>query len=451
MKILIISEYIAPFQSIASIRWTKIAKYIKKFHPKTYISVVTNQKEYVLASESGKPERRDELLEKDLIYFDKYIEVPNSKLIKIYNKVKSRTYKKVRKIFHMQTMRTEYSGVALGKMLLLELVHDFKDWLFFFQEKRIALKEAVNYDVVISTYSPVWTHLIGERVKKAYPQLIWIADFRDPYAQEGETQWSYNRHRRFTMEHLKKADMITCVNNLLLTYTPVNVPIYTIPNGFDLEEKSEKKVPQKFSVVFTGTLCGKYSDIGIICKALLDLCSEGKIIEKDIEVSYAGSYGEIAKALAAEYQAERILCDYGVISRQESLKMQQTAAILLLAAENTKRDRCFWTGKAYEYMMAEKPIIYVVTGNIPHSEPSKYIDRLGGYCYEQCRHEETYQGMKDYILEKYQEWKATGNVTVQQDKDYVEQFAYPHIAEQVWKLIQEGMRKRNESGTVKEN
>ena len=56
--------------------------------------------------------------------------------------------------------------------------------------------------------------------------------------------------------------------------------------------------------------------------------------------------------------------------------------------------------------------------------------------------------MKTYILEKYQEWKATGNVSVQQDKEYIEQYSYPHIAEQVWQLIQTQVERRKSSEDI---
>ena len=441
MKILIISEYIAPIQAVASIRWSKISKYLKKDFPDVLIDVLTNFKDNTV--------KRDTLLEKETKHFGNYWEISPSILFKVYLKIKE--------VYHKnQGKRDGQIGsdglvVSKKKRFLTAVVHDIKDVISFFQINGGLKKLHFSYDVIISTYGPMLTHLVAEKIKKRSPQAIWIADFRDPYAKDVEPSLIYKFHKTVTMKHCNAADYIIRVTDDLETFTPPQISRYMIPNGYDPEEKLDPLPPPKFSIVFTGVLYGDRRDIGIVCKAISELRDEGKINEKDIEVSYAGPDGELAKGLAEIYQAERWLHDYGVVPRQDALKMQQTAAILLQMNWNTEKEKCFWSGKMYEYMMAEKPIIYVVTGDAPYSEPSKYIDRLGGYCYEQCRHEETYQGMKDYILEKYQEWKATGNVTVQQDKEYVEQFAYPHIAEQVWQLIQEGMRKRNESGIIKEN
>ena len=77
MKILIVSEYIAPLQAIASVRWTKIAKYIKKAHPEAKITVLTNQMDF--SEDAG--QKRDELLAEDMWAFDEYWQVPKSSQI----------------------------------------------------------------------------------------------------------------------------------------------------------------------------------------------------------------------------------------------------------------------------------------------------------------------------------------------------------------------------------
>ena len=141
--------------------------------------------------------------------------------------------------------------------------------------------------------------------------------------------------------------------------------------------------------------------------------------------------------MAKKQGAEAFLEDKGVLARQQAFALQQSAAVLLQTGWNEARAQCMWTGKTYEYMMTGKPIAYVVTGDMPHSLPAQNIHRLGGVCYEQCRHEETYPALKGYILEKYQEWKRTGEVTIRRDEAYVAGYSYQRIAEQVWRLMEE--------------
>ena len=45
MKVLLIAEYIAPVNAIASIRWTKISKYLV-LHHQASIDLLTNEKNF---------------------------------------------------------------------------------------------------------------------------------------------------------------------------------------------------------------------------------------------------------------------------------------------------------------------------------------------------------------------------------------------------------------------
>lgn len=434
MRILIISEYIAPLQAIASLRWTKIAKYIKIYHPETEITILTNQKFFEKTHQNGSFQRKDPLLEKDMQAFDEYLQFSNGFFAELYERIKKNGGQKLRQYALVNSYIPQKNWKTGIKKAAFSAVHDLRDYSLYLQAKSV-LKKTADYDAVISTYGPAWPHRLAAHFKRQRPQVQWIADFRDPYAKDMDDPISYQRHKRFTMKYCAGVDKVLRVTEGLETHTPSAIPILTVPNGFDPAEKLTPVAPKKFAMVFTGLLYGEMRDIGIVCKVLRELCEEKKLNREDVEVSYAGPDGELALELARRYSAESFLHNYGVLSREKSLAMQQNAAILLQLNWNTKTEKCSWSGKMYEYMMAEKPIIYFVTGDVPYSEPSHEIYHLGGYCYEQCRHEETYLGMKNYILEKYQEWKATGNVSVKQEKDYIEQYSYPHIAEQVYRLF----------------
>lgn len=443
MKVLIISEYIAPLQAIASVRWTKIAKYIKQQHPDVEITVLTNKKNYASGADAAQYARKDKLLEKELRYFDEYWEIPPDFCLKTYHFFKN-IKNNVRAFRYVQGKTAPALPSTEGmSVTYTDVLHDIKSKLWRRQVCKSLPDRIFNTDIIISTYGPFWTHMVANYIKDKNPNAIWLADFRDFYANESNSPSAYRRHIKYTRKYCASADVVIRVLDELKTFTPSHIPVYTIPNGFDPQERKEPQLPEKFSIVYTGTLHGKRSDIGIAHKALCDLYQEGKINKTDVEFIYAGPSMETAESLVEDYHPEQsFLRNYGEISRTQAFDLQSSAAILLQAAYNGQKQKALWTGKMYEYMMAEKPILYVDSGTISHSGPSKYIHHLGGCCYEQSRHEETYPQMKAYILEKYREWKVTGNVSVQQDKKYIEQYSYPHIAEQVWQLIQMQMERR---------
>lgn len=436
MKILIISEYIAPFQSIASVRWTKIAKYMKQQHPEVEITVLTNKKDYKLGEVTAQYVRKDELLEKELQYFDGYWEIPQDFYLKAYHYLKNAKNKGEAGFFARKKMTSTVSFAQKIRVICFDTFHDMKDKLWERQVRKSLSPRFFDFDIVISTYGPFWTHMVAKHIKDKNPDIIWLADFRDNYAGESDSPSAYKRHKEYTLKYCASADIIIRVIDELETFTPCSIPVHTVPNGFDPEERLDPMPPKKFSIVFTGMLYGTFRDIGIVGKAVSELCEEGFLSKNDVEIAYAGQHGDIARSLMAEYHAEGYIHDYGIVPRTHALKMQQYAAILLQLNWNTQRDKCGWSGKMYEYMMAQKPILYVVTGDVPYSAPSREIYHLGGCCYEQCRHEETYPQMKAYILKKYQEWKNTGNVSVQQDREYIDQYSYVHISQRIWNLME---------------
>ena len=429
MKILIVSEYIAPLQAIASIRWTKIAKYLKISHSNIHITVLTNEKIF-----DGNNQRKDLMLEKDMCFFDEYWQLSKSNMLKKYEAIKKKNSSSVSAIqMEIQQCSSKGSLVQILKKEGLLGVRDIKEKILFSQAKQFLKGRQFDFDVVISTYGPAWPHLVAERLKKKYPSIFWLADFRDPYAKETDGPFSFWRHNLFVKRHCIAADVITRVTDDLYLNEPENAVVKVLPNGYDPEEALAPLPPRDFTIVFTGALYGERRDIGVVCKAVKELVLEQKI--DGVKVLYAGPDGELGRKIACRYDAQEYLQDLGALKRTDALKLQQNAAILLQLNWNTKAERCQWSGKMYEYMMMRKPIIFVVTGDEPYSFPSYNMSKLGGICYEQCRHKETYPLLKQYILDKYEEWKRTGNVSVQRDEEYVQQYSYANIAESVWKLI----------------
>lgn len=442
VKILILSKYIGPEQGIASVRWTKISKYIHKQY-QADITVVTEHRNFCNEEDFVLKVRKDKLLEKDLDSIQKLIEVPLNRKLKLYYFMRN-LYRKSKSFDRPSTEIIQEEPVRLRAKIKKEfyiLIFDINNLLWAKAVKRfITNKDFLNYDVVISSSGPIWPHIVANYIKSKKKKIMWIADFRDPYAGSIDTNRSFKRHVRQSMKYCDQADCILQVNDTIKTYTPKHVPKFKITNGYDPDEQNKPLPAPKFNILYTGTMYMFYN-IEPLCRAINDLIAEGKICRGDIRVDFLGNGKRLVDSQIKSLHVEDYVVHHGIISREETIKQQQKAAILMQMGRNTIQDKCEWTGKMYEYMMSEKPILYLVYGEVPYSLPRKQISKIGGYCYEEADEASTYVGMKDFLYGLFKEWKDTSDIEVKRDTNYIYQFSYPYIAKKVMNLIEERDKK----------
>lgn len=442
MRILIISEAIAPYQAIGSIRWTKIGKYLSLNHG-VEVSILTNEKKYDIQAEGIVINRIDEKLKEDLQYFSEYHAVKCGQLFDIKNKArirkKARKGKAIQENFQPEIDEGAAQGgllasVKKGFMAIAEL--NFEKLVSKYTAKA-ALSLPEKFDAIITTYSPIWPLLTAAKYKKKDRSTLWIADFRDPYAfPDRDSGNVFKRKNRFLRSNLKDADVILNVTKKMHIYGNEVQQVLTVTNGYDPQEATPPLPPEKFDFLFTGILYGFDRDLRPIFKAVLELIDEKKIDDCDVRFTYAGRKKNEFEAQIRDVPEIVKYCRIlGELPRSEALSLQQKCAILVSGDTNSENEEMGWSGKMYEYMMAGKPIIMSMTGT--HAEfLTENVPKCGGVLYEKCDHDTTFNEMKEYILKKYREWKKTGNVTVERDEDYVAQFSYPLIADKVWKIIE---------------
>lgn len=443
-KVLIIAEWIAPTQYIASVRWSKIAYFLKKDHD-LEITVLTNKKNYSDLNSPLPICKKDELLNKSLQAFDRYYEFDYGKIYyffaSLYYKIFGKKEDKVTSKLDDSPSenRSKRNGIRLILSEISPNLHFFirktKDYYIAKECKSFIRKHDEEYDFIISTYAPLWSHLAASYLK-GRNNCKWLADFRDCYVTSIDGQLSLALNKGKVRKVCKNADYILRVNDDLELYLGEDKRMVTICNGFDPEEALLPIPPTKFSLVFTGVLFNSRRDFSAVFKALQELIFENRIKQEDVEINVAGPDNSEMLIQAKKYGMEQNVVCHGIIARKDALKLQQKAAVLLQGNWNLKGDKTGWSGKMYEYMMSQKPIIFTVTGDVPYSFPSFHMGKLGGICYEYIRHDEMFEPLKEYIWSKYSEWIETGDVSIQNDNEYVKQYSYDNIANQVWSLLE---------------
>lgn len=443
MKVLIISEFIAPVRAVASIRWTKLGKYLHQAYG-IEIEILTNKKRYC---DEIRPAyyQYDPSALRDLQAFRVH-EIPETIIVRIINAI----FYGVSKVIISQKREPKTTPVLSNQQNEVSFFQKIYRAVYarLFTAKGLSLVARAmrmeidwsQYDVIVSSFEPRWVHEVAGGIKKRFPDLIWIADYRDSAIYAGGVL--ANEANTFAAKYTSSADMITAVSQG--TIEALNVPDdqnrVVVTNGYDPEElTSRERMPfQKFVLAYTGTLYNQgeaISDLKPLLRALSELIDEGRVCADHIELSYAGvSEEEFVKQVSAFPRVP--WKSYGLLSRDEALKLQNRASLLLLCTWNTKRVSGIITGKVYEYFSSKVPIVCLCAGEVPYSASREMIEKSNtGFCYEEACDVVDYKNLVSFLYNKYTEWKTGGMTTCGSNWDYINSFGYDHLAEKVYELI----------------
>lgn len=219
-------------------------------------------------------------------------------------------------------------------------------------------------DVIISTGPPHSMHLIAQQLKKSF-DIPWMADFRDPWTDLYYNKDFYQlgfakrKNKRLEEKVLKTADVVVTVGNELKKYFDrFNSNVELITNGFDDEVDNHEKIElsQKFSLSYIGLL-PKSSLPTNLLMAIQRLIDENSDFKNDIELNFIGDIHESVSALIHELQLSNYTNFFGYVPHKEAIKYQKSAQVLLVLIPNVNGNKGIITGKVFEYMAANRPIL----------------------------------------------------------------------------------------------
>ncbi|MEJ5363539.1 MAG: hypothetical protein WHS86_00425 [Desulfosoma sp.] len=228
-------------------------------------------------------------------------------------------------------------------------------------------------DIVVSSFGPPATHLIGSDMKVANPGLFWLADYRDLWSQNRSVGDSIELLEEIRRSELKSvgahADLLSAVSKDMVEKLECLMSKRVIynPNGFDVDEEEVRRrlanpldVPEPpLRIVYTGKIYEGFHDPKPVLDALVFLLQSGKIADGMITLDIYGSQVEPIEALAKDPRYASFIRFMGHVPRDRALDAQRCAWLLLLLESSSAEARGILTGKLYEYLTAGRPIICV--------------------------------------------------------------------------------------------
>jgi glycosyltransferase involved in cell wall biosynthesis len=228
---------------------------------------------------------------------------------------------------------------------------------------RIVRSEGI--DVVLTTSPPSSVHLIGAAVRRA-TGVRWVADLRDsvvahPHRHAERLVVRAKEQGEHVVAKLiaRSADAITCVSDAIadeMRERAPRGPVFTISNGSDFDDFAglERYPSERFRLTHTGSFFGKRDP-----RPFLTALARSEL--RDIVVRFLGDFRASDRewALGLELGDRLELIPYA--PRRASLELQRDSeALLLLIPDAGGRGRGVLSGKVFEYLAAERPILAAV-------------------------------------------------------------------------------------------
>jgi glycosyltransferase involved in cell wall biosynthesis len=228
---------------------------------------------------------------------------------------------------------------------------------------RIARAEGI--DVVLTTSPPNSVHLVGAAVKRT-TGARWVADLRDSIAAH-----PHRRVERAAVRAKEKisdqvarlvarqADAIVAASDAIADEARALDPrgvVVSILNGADFDDFAglEYERADRFRITHTGSFFGK-RDPRPFLQALADSGLE------DVVARFVGDFRSADRDWAASLDLGDRLELHPYVPRRQSLALQRDSdALLLLIPEAGGRGQGVLSGKVFEYLAAERPILAAV-------------------------------------------------------------------------------------------
>ena len=310
-------------------------------------------------------------------------------------------------------------------------------WLPTALPAAVRLVKREGIEAVITTSPPVSMNLIGASVKRL-TGIPWVADFRDSVLSNADRRFERTavRAKEKALERVvrlvaRSADAVVTVSEPIADevrgFDPAGV-VRVIPNGSDFDDFAglEYRPGDRFRITHTGSFFGKRSPrpfLGALASSGLE----------DVVVRFAGGLRAGDREWAEQLGLGERLEVLPYLPHRQALELQRDSEVnLLLLPEAAGRGRVVPSGKIFEYLAAERPILAAVP---PDGAAAKLVRETGAGIVVAPEDE---KGIREALLSLHARWKAgqleDGYLNAEQRQDLSREARVGELAELLWSL-----------------
>jgi hypothetical protein len=344
-KILLITYHFAPYNTIGSLRVTKLAEYwLKKGYDVRVISC--SDQPYTKSLSTSFPNSR-------VIYTSNLnINALPEKFVGGKEKVASQG-------FTSSSIFINFLG-RLYKSIL-----NFPDgqigWYpFAVKATGDIIRGGWKPDLIYASAHPLTTFLIARRISSRF-DIPWVAEYRDlwtdsPYYEFSNIRkWLESKLERFVMRTASAA--VTVSEPLVeILKKKLSFPVASILNGYDpahhIDSLGERLPKDKLNIVYTGMIYKGKRDPSTLFIALKEMKRSS-----NVHIYFYGRNLDWARDLSVYYDVEHLVSFSDTIPYSQAIKIQSLSDVLLLLLWNSPNEKGVYSGKLFEYFGAAHPIL----------------------------------------------------------------------------------------------
>ena len=268
----------------------------------------------------------------------------------------------------------------------------------------VRLIEREGLTTIVSSFRPWSDHLIARRLKRRFPELHWIADFRDLHTDPVRKDvWWPALQKWWARRVVGRADEVWGVSRGQVQYLrEINDKAAVRRNRlFSLPPTVTDPRSERFTILYTGSLYEDLQSITPLVQVLNELVESGRVSAGDLELVYRGKDDALWTDWLTGLHPEIHCNTRGYIAPASAQSMQRGAQILLLLNWSAPDYYGVLTAKLYDYLSAGRPILALVNG--PEDPELREI-------VEGTRAGRVYaDGMTaEWLLGCYQQWREGG-------------------------------------------
>jgi len=236
-------------------------------------------------------------------------------------------------------------------------------WLFSAVQAGLRIIDDWQPDFMYASAAPYTSLIVANRLrhKTGVPYVgelrdLWVdSHYYDHPALRRVFENSFERHV------LSQASALVTVSEPLaeILRQKYGLPVTVVLNGFDPDDFAHV-VPDKsknptLRIVHTGTIYPGRRDPTPLFKALRDMGVE----RTNFQIEFYGRRLTSVVELAEKYGVSESVSVHESVSYREALALQSNADVLLLLLWDTPEERGVFTGKLFEYIGSQRPILSV--------------------------------------------------------------------------------------------